>query len=185
MLRRHRLDERLRQRRSVRARRIWQHEVRQRPVELQPLEIGVEGCARDAGSFGIRPERLQPRSEALLDGAAIGGDLRVVGGRSGERRKHHRRQEGGQHGCTSPVRLAHRRSPPKSRDSAEAADCGRRLLAAKRQGQRFFAENVWRSRCCNSTPAVGKSAAAPKRGVTARGSEWLLPFARPCFPSQG
>ena len=92
MLRRHGLDERRRQRRSVRGRRIWQHEMRQRPVELQPLEIGVEGCARYAGSFGIGPKRLQPCSEALLDGTAIGGDLRVVGGRNGERRKRHYRQ---------------------------------------------------------------------------------------------
>ena len=40
--------------------RVGQHEMRQRPVELQPLDIGVEGLARDPRRFGIWPQRLQP-----------------------------------------------------------------------------------------------------------------------------
>ncbi len=94
--------QRLRQRRTAGHGRVGQHEMRQRPVELEPLDIGVEGLARDARRFGIGPQRLQPGGEALLHLALIDGNL-VVGRLRPHRRRRGKREHQGQ------------TDPPKSR----------------------------------------------------------------------
>src|SRR6185437_1438958 len=56
-------------------------------------DIGVEGLARDSRRFGIRPQRLQPSGEGLVDLALIDGNLVVSRLRPGRRRCREREQE--------------------------------------------------------------------------------------------
>ena len=84
-----------RQRRSVGTGGIWQTRCGSDQLSFSPLRLASK-VSRDtpaASASGHPPKGLQPRSEALLDGTAIGGDLPgSSAAANGERRKRHYRQ---------------------------------------------------------------------------------------------
>ena len=75
----HLIGEHLGQRRPARDCRVGIDEMRQRPIELEPLGVGIEHGTADAQGFRIGPQRLHPRGEALIHRALIDCDL-VLGG---------------------------------------------------------------------------------------------------------
>ena len=58
--------------------------IGQRAVGLDAVEGGVEGGARDAERFGLRPQRLEPGAELRVGGVGGGGEGEAAQGEEEE-----------------------------------------------------------------------------------------------------
>jgi hypothetical protein len=82
----HQIGESLGQRRAAWHRRVRIDEMRQGPIELEPLDVRIEHGTADAHSLSIGPKRLEPRGKALIHRALVNCDLVLPRPRA-ERRK--------------------------------------------------------------------------------------------------
>jgi hypothetical protein len=111
--------------------------MRQRPVELQPLEIGLESFARDASRFGLGPQRLKPLGKILLDRALIGGDFVAGGPRLVRQQRDERRRQSAFTGIATLNRSPSKDSRGSARFWLWLCGAAKAKLQASRRGAIF------------------------------------------------
>jgi len=183
----------VRQRRPAGPRRIRQDQVRQRPIELQPLEIGIEGLARDSRGLDIGPERFEPSGETLLDRALIDGDFALRRLRF-PRQRREREHEAKTSAHELQYRRCHAQSPWPTNDSrASSPNSGGGFKAPPRHLARLTRRRDIRStafprRAHGPRSYRGGRAWASSRGPcrcarpSPRSPRGPLPGAAPCGP---